>query len=134
MPNLKIIDISGSRIKEIPILPKLERLWCYNTKITEIPLLAKLERLWCYNTNITEIPFLPKLEILWCSYTNITTLPIIPNCHIKANNCVWLNPEAIKIIKLVKLQKWTRSALNNRTKIIHAALHTHRDLVYVLNV
>ena len=58
----------------------------------------------------------------------------MPNCYIEANNRVWLNPSADRINKLTKLQKWLRSTINKRTKIIHAAMHTYRDLAYVLNV
>ena len=84
--------------------------------------------------NVTEIPLLPELKQLLCSNTKITEIPKIPNCYIKANNCVWLNPSAERINKLVRLQRWIRSNINKRNKIIHAAMHTHRDLVYVLNV
>ena len=133
LPKLIKLSCYNTKITEIPFLPKLKYLDCSNTKITEIPVLPKLERLWCYNTNVTEIPLLPKLEILSCYNTNVTTLPKIPNCYIDANNCVWLNPAAGRINKLVKLQKWIRSSIDKRTKIIHVAMRTHRDLVYVLN-
>ena len=121
-------------VTEIPVLPKLEILYCDNTKITKIPVLPELKKLNCYNTNIIKIQLLPKLEILQCSNTSITEIPKIPNCLIEANNCVWLSPSAYRINKLGKLQKWTRSIINKRTKIIHAAMYTYRDLVYVLNV
>ena len=134
LPELEYLVCYDTKITKIPLLPKLEYLYCYNTKITEIPLLPKLKYLDCYNTNITEIPVLPKLKRLNCYNTKITALPKIPNCLIEANNCVWLNPSAERINKLVRLQRWIRSALDKRTKIIHAAMHTHRDLVYVLNV
>ena len=83
--------------------------------------------------DVTEIPILPKLERLYCANTKITEIPKIPNCFISDYNCVWLNSSAERINKLVILQKWTRSNINKRTKIIHAAMDTHRDLVYVLN-
>ena len=121
-------------VAEIPFLPELKYLYCDNTKITEIPVLPKLEYLDCDNTKITEIPVLPKLKELDCENTKITALPKIPNCYIESDNCVWLNLAAGRINKLVKLQKWIRSNINKRNKIIHAAMHTHRDLVYVLNV
>ena len=108
-------------------------LYCCSN-VTEIPLLPELVYLNCYNTKITEIPVLPKLEILYCFNTKITELPKIPNCVIVSDNCVWLNPAVNRINKLVKLQKWVRSSINKRNKIIHAAMYTHRDLVYVLNV
>ena len=122
-----------SDVTEIPLLPKLEILYCYNTNITKIPFLPKLRTLVCYNTNITEIPVLPALLYLNCYNTKITALPKILNCYIVANNCVWLNPTADRINKLGKLQKWIRSNIHKRNKIIHAAMHTYRDLAYVLN-
>jgi hypothetical protein len=104
---------------------------CQNVK--KIPILPELKYLNCYKTKITEIPILPELEYLYCNNTKITEIPKIPNCYIEADDCVWLNPSAKRINKLVKLQKWLRYTLNKRTKIIHAAMDTHRDLVYVLN-
>jgi Leucine-rich repeat (LRR) protein len=133
LPELKILWCSVTNITEIPILPKLRELRCSNTNITEIPILPKLRELRCFNTNITEIPILPELKVLDCSDTKITSLPKIPNCSIYADNCVWLNPSAERINKLVILQKWMRSIINKRTKIIHAAMVTHRDLIHVLN-
>ena len=134
LPKLVYLNCENTKITEIPVLPNLRILDCSNTKIIEIPLLPKLERLYCSNTKIIEIPLLPKLERLYCYNTKITEIPNIPNCYIVANNCVWLKPSADRINKLVKLQKWMRSNINKRNKIIHAAMHTHRDLVYVLNV
>ena len=134
LPKLEILYCDNTNITKIPVLPKLERLYCSNTKITEIPLLPKLKVLDCTDTKITEIPLLPKLEILWCSNTNITALPKITNCYIEANNCVWVNPTDDRINKLIVIQKWVHSSINKRTKIIHAAMHTYRDLAYVLNV
>ena len=153
LPELERLYCYNTKITALPVLPKLERLWCYytkiteipvlpklkaldcsNTKITEIPVLPELKQLDCYNTKITEIPVLPELEYLDCNNTKITEIPNIPNCYIVANNCVWLKPSADRINKLTKLQKWIRSNIHKRNKIIHAAMHTHRDLVYVLNV
>ena len=134
LPKLEILYCDNTKITKIPVLPELKKLNCYNTNIIKIQLLPKLEILYCYNTKITEIPVLPELKELWCSNTSITEIPKIPNCLIEANNCVWLSPSAYRINKLGKLQKWTRSIINKRTKIIHAAMYTYRDLVYVLNV
>jgi Leucine-rich repeat (LRR) protein len=133
LPKLERLYCANTKITEIPILLKLEYLYCSYTKITEIPILLKLEILLCSNTKITEIPLLPKLKLLNCHNTKITVLPKIPNCYIDAYNCVWLKPSAEQINKLVILQKWMRSIIDKRTKIIHAAMDTHRDLVYVLN-
>ena len=134
LPKLEYLDCHNTKITEIPILPKLVYLYCYNTNIKKIALLPKLEYLECYDTNITEVPLLLGLRYLHCSNTKITTFPKMPTCFIVADNCVWLNPSAERINRLVRLQKWARSTINKRAKIIHAALHTHRDLVYVLNV
>src|SRR3989344_2419250 len=77
-------------VTEIPFLPNLTSLNCYNTKITEIPLLPNLTYLNCWNTDITEIPLLPNLTELVCCFTYITELPKIPNCKMYYNNCLWL--------------------------------------------
>ena len=134
LPKLERLVCYYAKITEIPFLPKLVYLSCSNTKITEIPLLPKLRILYCFNTKITEIPVFPKLKYLDCDNTKIIALPKITNCDIDANNCVWLNPLSDRINKLVRLQKWARSNINKRNKIIHAAMRTYRDLVYVLNV
>ena len=134
LPKLERLDCSHTKITEIPVLPKLRTLDCSHTKITEIPVLPKLRTLDCSHTKITEIPFLPKLEILWCYLTNITEIPKIPNCYIEAYNCVWLNTAVDRINKLIVIQKWIRSSINKRTKIIHDAMDTYRDMLYVLNV
>ena len=60
------------------------------TSITEIPPLPNLKTLNCYETKITEIPLLPNLKILYCSHTKITELPKIPNCNMYYDNCIWL--------------------------------------------
>ena len=133
LPELEYLNCCNTKITEITLLPKLGSLYCSNTKITKIPLLPELERLGCANTKITKIPLLPQLKDLYCNNTKITALPKIPNCFIEADNCVWLNPSAERINKLVILQKWLSAIINKRTRIIHTAMDTHRDLVYVLN-
>ena len=52
-----------------------EIICCY--RVTEIPVLPNLTYLWCYNTKVTEILALPNLTHLYCSDTNIKYLSLI---------------------------------------------------------
>jgi len=82
LPNLQKLYCWNTNITEIPILPNLQTLGCENTKITEISILPNLQTLGCENTKITEIPILPNLQILNCYNTKITEIPILPNLQV----------------------------------------------------
>jgi Leucine-rich repeat (LRR) protein len=87
----------------------------------------------CSNNKITKLPFLPKLNDLNCSNTLITKLPEIKNCFIIANRCRWLNPDAKLLNKIIIIQKLIKQHIKKRVQIIHKAMHTHTDIVHVLN-
>jgi len=67
-------------LREIPLLPNLERLYCYNcVLIKEIPLLPKLSDIGCYNCpKLKEIPLLPELKSLECLKCPIKEIPLLP--------------------------------------------------------
>ena len=49
----------------------LTKLYCKSCKkIKEIPILPNLQSLNCFDTEIKEIPILPNLQKLYCSYGN----------------------------------------------------------------
>jgi len=66
-------------VTELPFLPNLQRLYCYNTNITVLPEYPKLQDLWCRNTKISFIPKYPNLQELFCANTKVTVIPEYPN-------------------------------------------------------
>ena len=76
LPNLEKLKCSGCMITEIPLLPNLQHLECHECPIKEIPLLPRLKALFCGKCPlIKEIPMLPNLNILFCSGTSIQVVP-----------------------------------------------------------
>jgi len=97
--NMTELNCDGCKdIKEIPFLPNLRELFCYETKIKEIPFLPNLYTLYCNFTEIKEIPLLPKLCILYCYSTEIKEIPLLPKlCILRCdigyfNNFISINP------------------------------------------
>ncbi len=67
--NITELDVScRSIIIDIPYFPNLKKLNCYCSNIYSIPLMEKLEELYCWNClKLPEIPNFPNLIVLHCT-------------------------------------------------------------------
>ena len=81
---LKYLDCNYTRVKQLPPLPRLETLICFNTPLTDISALVActaLKCMDCRNSGITTIPPLPaSLEILRISGTLCADLSPLAAC------------------------------------------------------
>ena len=74
------LNCSGcTNIHEIPYLPNLQKLWCWDCSIREIPQLLNLQELYCGGCHLREIPQLPSLQVLYCWNCSIREIPQLPN-------------------------------------------------------
>ncbi len=122
-PNLKKLNCSCSNIYSIPLMEKLEEIYCYfcpnikeipnfpnlkelncshNINISSISSMKNLEKLICFNSNIPYIPYFPSLKILRCYDTNITSISSMEKLE---EICCYLCPNLHEIPNFPNLKK-----------------------------
>jgi len=83
LKHLKVIDLSGNKLKSIPELPEfIEEIQIKNNQIIDITSLAKLEylvRMDCSNNLINKLPIIDSLEVLEIGNNDLQTVPKLKN-------------------------------------------------------
>ncbi len=74
LPNLRLLDCMGNKIKVIPSYPNLERLYAGNNSLVSIGNCPNLHILYCKRNNLTEIGDYPLLRELHCEFNKITNI------------------------------------------------------------
>lgn len=81
-PNLKKLICTYNKLKRIPPLGSLQKLFCYNSEVEEIGVCPELRILEAQNNKLTRLECYPKLQKLMCSHNNLETLPQMQNLRL----------------------------------------------------
>jgi HECT-domain (ubiquitin-transferase) len=93
-PNIRQLDISSTKVKELPPLPKCEKLDCSGcTSLQHLPPLPNCRKLNCSGcTSLLQVSDLTNCQMLECSKcTSLPQLPPLPNCQmLECSKCTSL--------------------------------------------
>jgi hypothetical protein len=154
LEKLVTLDVSETKVSEIPLFPLLGRLSFRHTNVSKIPYFPNLFELDCSGTQISElnvthklsgliceecpnIKFIPYIQFLFAlditnsrSITSVDSFPAISS----SKGCVWLKPENDRLQKLCLIQKRMRKWIGMKKFVCRMKLVKCLPLVLVNSV